>query len=119
MQAQKYHFHLVAAEVMFSDPENNNAIGSIKLNTMLKTQDGLVRAKEIGKAQQAIQLALFQKLQDPNINVVDVFIMSVIDLGRMTEKYFTDMGNLTETPIDVTAFQSSVIAFPQKTIFDK
>lgn len=110
MQAQKYHFHLVSAEVMFSDPDQDNAIGSVKLNTMLKTQDGLVRAKDIGKAQQAVQLALFQKLQDPKLNVVDVFIMSISNLGRMTEKYFTDMGNVTETPIDITA--------PQKTIFD-
>jgi len=107
---QKHYFHLVAAEVMFSDPENNNAIGSMKINTMIKTPDNLVRAKMIGQAQQAAQLSMFKKLGDVPLQVVDVFILSISNLGRMTDKYFSDMGDVSETAM--------LEPVQEKTVFD-
>lgn len=83
------HYHLVAGEVLFADPSQDNALGSIKLNTMIVTPDGNVTVRHIGKAQQTLQMLMFQKLEDPNLKVMDVFIMGVSPLGRMTEKEFT------------------------------
>jgi hypothetical protein len=44
------------------------------------------------------------------LQVVDVFILSISNLGRMTDKYFSDMGNVSETAM--------LEPTEEKTVFD-
>jgi hypothetical protein len=84
----KHHFHLVAGEVTFRDPENPEAVGSMKLNSVQKTPKRDIAARHLGQAQQALQMRAMEKLGV--IEVVDVPIICVSYLGHMTDFEFAD-----------------------------
>ncbi len=48
-----------------------------------------------GKAQQALQMLLFRRLQDPKAEVKDVFIMAISYLGLQSEKDFNTLADGT------------------------
>jgi hypothetical protein len=87
---KRQHYHLFCGSVMFRDPaaEGENAVGEIKLNTTTRTDSKDVPIKTMGKAQQALQMLMFQKLEDPNLVVIDVVFTSIFYCGYMTEKEF-------------------------------
>ncbi len=84
--ALKRHHYLFAGEVIFLQPDES--IGNIRLNTVLRTTDEKVRARNIGEAQQALQMLFLRKMENVNVKVIDVFIFSVSYLGLMTEADF-------------------------------
>jgi hypothetical protein len=83
----KQHYHLVSGVVMFKDLETEGAVGEIKLNTTLRSGSQSVPARQIGKAQQSLQMLMFQKL-GTELEVVDVHIVAISYLGHMTEEQF-------------------------------
>ena len=79
-------YHLVAGKVIFLR-KGSDVLEELNLNTTIVTDDGKVTANHIGKAQQSLQLLLFQR-GDAELNVVDVFIMAISKLGWMTQAEF-------------------------------
>lgn len=80
------HYHIVAGSVLFTRDEADG-IESMSINTTLAGDDRNVTAKQIGLAQQGIQMRLFERLGGP-CEVHDVFIVSVSYLGHMTPEKF-------------------------------
>lgn len=83
------HYHLVATEVAFLEPENQQ-IGALKINVLLRSQEKNVPSAMLAKAQQLAQLQFFDKLQDNRLEVKDVFIFNISYLGFMTEEKFLE-----------------------------
>lgn len=81
------HYHLVSGNVVFNTADEQN-MGSLALNTVLRSNEGNVPARAIGRAQQALQLQFFEKTGDPTLKIVDVVIIAVSHLGLMTEAEF-------------------------------
>ncbi len=86
-EPQLFHYFLVCGEVVYKHPAEEN-ISAIRMNTMIRSNTSHVTAHQIGRAQQALQLNLFQRMNEPNIVVHDVAILSVSPLGVMTEEQF-------------------------------
>lgn len=83
---EKLHYHLVSGEIIFQDSNGNP--GTHRLNCTVTTENGNVRAREIGKAQKLLQMIFFKKMNIVTLNVKDVFIIGISNLGRMTQKEF-------------------------------
>lgn len=83
---QKLHYFLVCGEVIFHTPDEQ--AGTIRLNAVVTHEKPTVPVRLIGKAQQALQLNFFKKLGDAAATVVDVVVISISDLGKMSEKEF-------------------------------
>lgn len=82
-----HHYHLAATKVAFLEPENE-AIGSFELNVMMRTDERNITTADLARAQQVAQLQFFDKLQNPNLVVKDVFFIGISYLGHMTEEKF-------------------------------
>lgn len=83
---QKQHYFLVCGEVIFHTADEQ--VGTIRLNAIVTHEKPTIPVRLIGKAQQALQLNFFKKLEDAAATVVDVVIINFSDLGKMTEKEF-------------------------------
>jgi hypothetical protein len=83
----KKHYHLVTGEILFRDPKEETS-GSVRLNTLTMSDTGLIRRKELGQAQQALQMHFFRRIQDETLQVLDVVILNISFLGCMTEEEF-------------------------------
>lgn len=86
------HYYLVSGEVFYRDPsaEEGTVIGgSVKMNSLLALERNRVTAKDMGKAQQALQLRFHNQMQDPTLEVFDVFLFSTSYLGHMTDEEFS------------------------------
>jgi hypothetical protein len=81
------HYHLVAGNVVFHTADGQS-MGSLTLNTVLRNATNLVPARQIGRAQQALQMLFFERTGDPTNVVVDVVIIAVSYLGFMSEEEF-------------------------------
>lgn len=103
---KKQHFHLISGTVMFLDKSGDEVrAGNFVQNTTIQTPTKDVPARYIGRAQQALQMLMFQKLEDHTLEVTDVHIMSISYLGFMTEAEFVKPADDTRataggTPID-------------------
>lgn len=84
----KKHHYLVAAEVVFLSEEEGEHPNAIRLNAVLAQEDKALPVKSIGRAQQAVQLNFFKRMNDAKIQVLDVVIISFSYLGHMSEKEF-------------------------------
>jgi hypothetical protein len=87
---KKQHYWLVAGTVMFGN-KAEETIGNVSLNTTTRTDADAFPSREIGRAQQALQMLFFKRIlqeDQANIQVVDVVIISVNYLGEMTEEEF-------------------------------
>lgn len=89
-QYKPAHFLLACVELTFMDDDGQTGI--TRLNTMVKSEDGRVNVELLGRTQQAAQIQLRKKLQDPNVNVLDVVVFAVSDLGIMTDEEFHGLG---------------------------
>lgn len=88
------HFWLVAGCVVFTR-QGEDTVETISLNTMITNKIEQVTARHVGRAQQSLQMLLFQRL-GVEIQVHDVFIISVSYLGRMSTEAFNEgVGELT------------------------
>ena len=88
-QEAKYH-HLVAGQILLTEG-NNPSLNSVPLNCVITTKEPIIGVHDIGRAQQTLQMLFFKKLPEsvvPTINVVDVVILSLTNLGYMTDERF-------------------------------
>lgn len=71
------------------DPsEEGNEAATLELNTMITCRNLFVTVKELGKAQQALQLQCVQKINEPNMTFVNVLLIAVSYLGHMRPDEF-------------------------------
>lgn len=88
----KQHYYLVAGKVVFfiGDPsEENNEAKTIELNSILTTVQQQITEKDIGKSQQVLQMMAVQKINEPNIKFVHVYIHGYSYLGHMKPETFS------------------------------
>ena len=83
----KLHHYLVAGIVMFRDP-SSDGIGTMSLNCVVTNENQIFPVQKIGQAQQLLQMLFHKKIEDPEVDVIDVFLVSVSHLGHMTEEEF-------------------------------
>lgn len=88
MANNKFHYFLVSGEVIFTHPESEG-IASMRLNTFLKLNSKVVATRNIAKAQQVLQVRMFERIQDGQAQVQDVYIAGISYLGQMTEEEWT------------------------------
>lgn len=82
----KKHYFLIAGHVIFQTADGEP--GQILLNAVVHGSSKNFAVAMIGKAQQALQIQFFKKVNDPNVQVVDVPIQNIVHLGFMTDKEF-------------------------------
>lgn len=85
---KKSHYYLVSGEVIYTHPEVEDSIGTIRLNTMLQLDIKMIRHLELGKCQQMLQLHFHNRMKDPKYKVEDVFLYGLSYMGHMTEEEF-------------------------------
>lgn len=80
------HYYMVSGQVVMKDGED---IHAVMANAVLTTDghDHHINVHALGKAQQALQITVSKKLGEMP-EVVDVILMSFIDLGNMTPEEF-------------------------------
>ncbi len=83
----KKHYHLVHGSIVFLDKESAAPV-KLDLNAILPTDTQNIDTKALGKAQQNLQLNLHNKMEDPELKVVDVVLNSFSYLGCMTHVEF-------------------------------
>ena len=83
-QERKFYYYLVSGNVVV---ENDGNVQAIMQNALMTADHPEIGIHQLGKAQQALQVTLFQKMGE-TINVVDVKILSLTLLGYMSEKQF-------------------------------
>ena len=76
----------MAGEILFHTTDGE--VGQMRLNAVVPNEKETFPARLIGKAQQALQLNFFKMANDPTATVVNVVILLVTNLGRMTEEDF-------------------------------
>lgn len=82
---RKLHYYLVAGNVSYRDAEDN--VFSVLVNTTIACDTPHVGAAQLAKAQQGLQMTLFNKLQE-QVSVVDVTVINVCALGQMSPERF-------------------------------
>jgi hypothetical protein len=106
---KKTHYYLVAGEIIYSHPDVEGSIGTIRLNTMLQVDRQIIRHLELGKCQQMLQLHFHNRMKDPLYKVEDVFLYGLSYLGHMTEAEFAiEPAGEQVTPFAPTAIASEL-----------
>lgn len=86
--------YLVAGEVHFLpvvDGEDVAAPQASKVNAVISTPSKRLGAREIGRAQQALQMNHHKQMEDPTgYRIFDVFIYNMIFLGIMSDEEFAN-----------------------------
>ncbi len=81
------HYHLITGEILCRAKDGDNVQG-VRLNAIITSDDGKLPVALIGRAQQALQMQFFKRMNDPEIQVVDVVILGVSPLGEFTHEAF-------------------------------
>lgn len=89
MQGNKPRMHhfLIAAELVFRR-KGEEAIMSVRSNGVLISDNRDLPARSIGKAQQIVQMNFHGKMQDPEMEILDVVILNLPYLGHMTQEEY-------------------------------
>lgn len=86
--------YLVAGEVHFLpivDGEEVAAPQAAKINAVISTPSKKLGAREIGRAQQALQMNHHKQMDDPeSYRIFDVFIYNFVFLGIMSDEEFAN-----------------------------
>lgn len=83
---KKRHHHLIAGQVFFKD--KNGEVHAPHINGVLLTQHRTLTARDVGRAQQVLQMNLHSVAEDNSIDIFNVFLFSLSYLGWMTEAEF-------------------------------
>lgn len=110
---QLQYYFLITGEIVFQTSDNEP--GSIHLNGIVQNDMPNFPVRMIAKAQQTLQLHFFKKINDPSVQVIDVIITNVSQLGGMTDDYFhaAPAGSKLQelAPSDNDPFTTSAPAF--------
>ena len=83
---EKKHYYLVAGEIVFTDEEEK--VNAIRLNGVTVMKDLEVNTRELGRAQQILQVNFAQRMGEIPYKVHDVVLTSFIYLGKMSQEEF-------------------------------
>lgn len=103
----KKFFYLVSATVVFGvrlDKDTVSEPTTMPINTVVVGSEDRFPSAAIGRAQQAVQLALFKRLGDQaqNVEIADVVINNLMNLGYMTDEEFNvQPAPATELPAEI------------------
>lgn len=86
--SERQWYSLVSGKVIYTRRDSKD-VEALDINTTLRSSNAYVTAKDIGRAQQSIQMLLFQRI-GVEVSVIDVFIASISALGLMTEQEFME-----------------------------
>lgn len=81
------HFHLVAGEIVFKSPKEEN-VSAVRVNTVLRTTSRNVQAHRLGKAQSGLQLVFRQNIGNVDVEIIDIVILNLSYMGEMTDAEF-------------------------------
>lgn len=81
------YYSLITAEIQFNLP-NDPTVHTGRLNGVLADIHPEITAKLIGKAQQIVQLQFHKRMDGQDPTVLDVVLLNLTPLGRMTESEF-------------------------------
>lgn len=105
VKGAKKHHYLICGTVFFVVKDEGGepqGIGNVSLNAMSVSQFNMITAKQLGAAQQALQMRALQKVGE--VEFVDVVIQNICHLGHMTDEEFGAQ-NITpdnDEPVDPT-----------------
>lgn len=85
--SQKHHYFLVTGEIVFSPPKSEE-IHAIRMNAIITGSTASIPVRALGKAQQALQVQFYERMQTPEIEVRDVVITNMVYMGYMTKEEF-------------------------------
>lgn len=86
MSAPKYHW-LVAGNVLATAPKG--AVGQKGLNTLVTSEKAFFTREDLAKAQDGLMQRFVAETQmTKDTKIVDVFIISINNLGLMTQQEF-------------------------------
>lgn len=88
MTESSLHYHLVSGQILYQ-VDGENGPGIITLNSLVKTEDGKLNLQMIGRAQQVLQANFLKKVGEVKVQIVDVIILAITNLGVFTEDEFT------------------------------
>lgn len=83
----KQMYYLVAGEIVFAKAAGESS-NSVLMNTLVITPDSRFAVAQIAKAQQAMQFQFIQRMNNPNLQILDVIILSLMPLGEFTDAEF-------------------------------
>ena len=89
----KRHRFLVAANIVFVNPQKPEEHGQVLNNTVVTAPTANITVSVMAKAQQSAQMQFFRTLpQDevPNFHVIDVVLLSMQYMGETTDAEFYD-----------------------------
>ena len=86
-QNDKLHHHLIVGEIAFRERDKED-IAAIRVNGIMMDPEKELPVRLLGKAQQILQLNFHQRMQNQNIEVLDVVLMNFVYLGQMTQEEF-------------------------------
>jgi hypothetical protein len=80
-------YYLVAGEIIsqLSEAGPSNAV---IMNALVISSDGRFSVQQIAKAQQALQFQFHKRMNNPKIQILDVVLVSLMNLGMFTDAEF-------------------------------
>jgi hypothetical protein len=88
MTDTKQYFNLVAGQILFM-ADGESGPGIVTLNCLVKSPNKGIILHDIGSAQKGLQINFMKKIgADTKVEVRDVVILSITELGWFTEKEF-------------------------------
>lgn len=86
-QAEQKHHWIVAAELVYKTADDRTV--TTKLNLVHTTADKLIRAADLGRIQQNLQLHFHGRANNPELVVLDICVLAVNHLGLMSNDDFS------------------------------
>lgn len=88
-ETKKFHHHLITGEIVFRHKQDETGqVNAIRVNGVLLDEARDIPARLLGKSQQILQLNFHKRMQDENIEVLDVVLVNFVYLGEFTEEQF-------------------------------
>lgn len=81
------HHWMVSAQVVFTNEEASDG-GVVPVNAILLTEEKCVNAHALAQAQRSVTANLQERMQDPNMGIVDIVFLGFSYLGFMTREGF-------------------------------
>lgn len=81
------HHWMVSAQVVFTNKDASDG-GVLPMNAMLLTEEQCVNAASLAQAQRTLTANTMERMQDPNMGIVDIVFLGISYLGYMTQEGF-------------------------------
>lgn len=97
-KAEKRQYHwMVAGEITFNLKQDDGTfeVNVVKQNCVIFSLENRLRVQELGKAQQTLQMQLFNKMGAESglldkIEVTNIVLLALMPLGHMTQTEFNE-----------------------------